>query len=257
MNGDKQLGLEIRMARNEKGLTLEELGESIGYVKATISAWELGKYPISQENLNRINEVLGTNFTKGKKESEEMNNKELSEIKSIDEMDTILSSFINKQDLETSYPKLLSKMLFDLVYLIIGYNSYLKVKDSQRFNVKHPTWEKYNPTGYDIGNDLWLFLDTEDIPTRDFEYYNQIREQYPSILALKIHLMCYGIGGERFDDFSDRSNEEEMFALELGCLGEDKGYELIKLIPNSESENEIINEFRFAIINLADYLMNL
>ena len=76
MDKNKQLGLEIREARKKKGYTQEQLADEIHVVKATVSAWELGKNPISENELKKINEILGTDFSyiqrineKGKKKS--------------------------------------------------------------------------------------------------------------------------------------------------------------------------------------------
>lgn len=249
----KELGMKIRGVRKEKGYTQETLGKELNVVKATISAWELGKNKINCDDLQRLNTLLNTDFTIEKREKQNMKIKELNKIEDVNEFEEILSTIISEQNLETSHPKSLSKMLYNFLYLVIGYNIFFKVQNSIRELRIHPKWKVYEPSWFDIGQELRDFLSTESIPTKDYDFYKILQNEVYNQMALKIYLMAYGIGGERFESEIKCTN----FAYKIGDEAENKGYELFNLIPNSSEENELINEFRFAIINLSDYLIDL
>lgn len=52
------VGKNIRMVRQMKGLTQEELGEFLGVKKSAISRWESGERKITLENLQNISKVM-------------------------------------------------------------------------------------------------------------------------------------------------------------------------------------------------------
>lgn len=54
-----QIGQKIRLAREEAGLSQEELGNKLGCAGVTISMWEMGKRRVSLEDLHKIARVLG------------------------------------------------------------------------------------------------------------------------------------------------------------------------------------------------------
>lgn len=54
-----QIGQKIRLAREEAGLSQEEVGNRLGCSGVTISTWEMGKRRISLEDLHRLAKVLG------------------------------------------------------------------------------------------------------------------------------------------------------------------------------------------------------
>lgn len=52
-------GDTLRARRIAKDITQEEMAELLGVSLATISAWELGRYSPRENNLNKIEELLG------------------------------------------------------------------------------------------------------------------------------------------------------------------------------------------------------
>ncbi|MED1851865.1 transcriptional repressor LexA [Brevibacillus borstelensis] len=58
----KALGERIRKLRTEKGLSLEQVGESIGMTKSALSKVERGEVSVSFENLFGIAKVLGVSL---------------------------------------------------------------------------------------------------------------------------------------------------------------------------------------------------
>lgn len=60
----KEIGLRIRKVREEKKMTLEELGEKLGgFSKGYISKLERGLKPINLENLQKIANALEVDVT--------------------------------------------------------------------------------------------------------------------------------------------------------------------------------------------------
>lgn len=59
----KQIGLQIRKIREEKKLSLEELGKRIGITKGYMSKLETGQKPINLKNLHLIANALGVDVT--------------------------------------------------------------------------------------------------------------------------------------------------------------------------------------------------
>lgn len=59
----KEVGMRIREIREEKKLSLEELGNRIGITKSYMSRLETGKKPINLKNLHLIAEALGVDVT--------------------------------------------------------------------------------------------------------------------------------------------------------------------------------------------------
>lgn len=54
----------LKEGRNRAGMSQEELGEKLGYVKQTISNWELCKNEIPEEAFEKINTVLNLNISR-------------------------------------------------------------------------------------------------------------------------------------------------------------------------------------------------
>jgi transcriptional regulator with XRE-family HTH domain len=59
----KEVGIQIRKIREEKKMTLEELGNKINKTKSYVSKLERGVKPISLQNLQMIAEALGIDVT--------------------------------------------------------------------------------------------------------------------------------------------------------------------------------------------------
>ncbi|MDQ0285871.1 repressor LexA [Desulfofundulus luciae] len=55
----EEIGKRIKIAREDRGLTQEQLGEKLGFTKTAINLYEKGKRRISIDDLKRISNVLG------------------------------------------------------------------------------------------------------------------------------------------------------------------------------------------------------
>ena len=59
------VGMIIKQARTEKGLTQEELAEKVGVKKSAVAKWENGRVSeIKRSNLKKLSEALGLNPNK-------------------------------------------------------------------------------------------------------------------------------------------------------------------------------------------------
>jgi transcriptional regulator with XRE-family HTH domain len=54
-----ELAIEIRIARIRAGLTQAQLAASLYCDRATVSRWETGKVPISEEWLDKVEKATG------------------------------------------------------------------------------------------------------------------------------------------------------------------------------------------------------
>ncbi|GAB3883379.1 helix-turn-helix domain-containing protein [Spirosoma agri] len=54
----EKIGLLIRAARKQKGLTQKELGEKLGLAESTVTNYEAGKQNLTLDTLDKIAEAL-------------------------------------------------------------------------------------------------------------------------------------------------------------------------------------------------------
>lgn len=78
---------EVKEGRKKVGLTQEQLGDKLGYVKQTISNWENGRNDIPDEDIERLNEVLNLRISKKVLMNMEENNMRKMMIKPLEEID--------------------------------------------------------------------------------------------------------------------------------------------------------------------------
>ncbi|HBX23737.1 MAG TPA: hypothetical protein DEF34_08950 [Desulfotomaculum sp.] len=75
--GYKEIGRMLQKAREEAGLSQEELARKMGCTQASLSNYELGKRRIYTADLQRIGEILGrsiTYFLENPEEDQMLNN---------------------------------------------------------------------------------------------------------------------------------------------------------------------------------------
>jgi transcriptional regulator with XRE-family HTH domain len=70
----KEVGMQIRKIREEKKMTLEELGNKINKTKSYVSKLERGVKPINLQNLQLIADALGVDVTDLFPNKEKVNN---------------------------------------------------------------------------------------------------------------------------------------------------------------------------------------
>lgn len=73
MNAYEQIGRKIQKARDEAGMSQEELASKIGCTQASLSNYELGKRRLYLADLQRIGRLMGKPITYFVEDSEEEN----------------------------------------------------------------------------------------------------------------------------------------------------------------------------------------
>jgi transcriptional regulator with XRE-family HTH domain len=116
---NEQIGLRIKVARIEKGMTLLDVSKKIGVDKSTIQRYEAGtiakiKLPI----ISSISDVLGVNpaWIIGKSERKENSNVNVDELNN--ESRELLQFYNERSDLKIFYDKTKHLTPEDVNYLI-------------------------------------------------------------------------------------------------------------------------------------------
>ncbi len=71
MTLNEKVGLQLRMRRLEKRMSIEQVAEQFGVVKNTISYMELGKKKITVDDVKRYSEIVGCDWITILKNAEE------------------------------------------------------------------------------------------------------------------------------------------------------------------------------------------
>lgn len=62
MTLNEKIGLQLRMRRMEKKMTIEEVADRLGVAKNTVSYMELGKKKITVEDVVKYSEIVGCDW---------------------------------------------------------------------------------------------------------------------------------------------------------------------------------------------------
>lgn len=71
MTLNEKIGLQLRMRRMEKKMTIEEVADLLGVAKNTVSYMELGKKKITVEDVVKYSEIVGCDWITILKNAEE------------------------------------------------------------------------------------------------------------------------------------------------------------------------------------------
>lgn len=71
MTLNEKIGLQLRMRRMEKKMTIEEVAGRLGVVKNTVSYMELGKKKITVEDVVKYSKIVGCDWITILKNAEE------------------------------------------------------------------------------------------------------------------------------------------------------------------------------------------
>lgn len=63
MNAKEYIGMRIRELRKKKGMSVEELGQLVGYRGSTVNSWERGRTEPTGQTLVRICKIFGVEIT--------------------------------------------------------------------------------------------------------------------------------------------------------------------------------------------------
>jgi transcriptional regulator with XRE-family HTH domain len=105
MNAYEKIGRKLQEAREEAGLSQEELARKIGCTQASLSNYELGKRRLYLADLQRIGQLLGKQITYFLDESEEQESLPLNEILQIMEEQYLREILFEAKQLPSSLRK--------------------------------------------------------------------------------------------------------------------------------------------------------
>ncbi|MBP0990838.1 MAG: helix-turn-helix transcriptional regulator [Oscillospiraceae bacterium] len=249
-------GEKIREARKKLGWTQEQFAKKIPVEKQAVSNWERGANLPDEGIRDKIEEILQTKLPYEKKNTFCGNTlsktipelKPLEEINSIDDITDSVNKIIDSVKID-EYKTVLRKMLFLTLMELLGYEIYYEMH-----------CRKYYSKDKSLDNTLnWALtaLNIRDIvkihndwPLNETKY----KFQSSSLFAKKVEWMAYLISGELFEDF-DENGYRNSFVQEIGQYGEVCGYELLDLIPDSNSDIMVI--YKSAMLDIAEILLQL
>lgn len=247
-----EIAKQIREARNNVGLTQEQLGEKVNQSKQTISNWERGISSPSFEFLMELQKVLNIQFVRETERNTKMQLKPLMELSSMEETSYAIRQIIDAQTIDSVYKTSIRKMMEMVLWLIVGFMRYYEEPRWKREcgggNYLEPEWNN-------LSEDIEDLLDTELFGSLDLNkqaFYNK----HGNPMVQRIHKMEFLIGGELFEDF-DEDGYRDGYIQKVGRYGEECGIKLIKLLPTGLVENSLITELRVNLLALAEYLSNL
>lgn len=240
---------QIKEARRKAGMTQEQLAEKLYVTKQAVSNWERGiNLPDEQvrENLEHIlsiklrNEKMSTPY-KQPFGGAIPSLKPLNEMKSVNEVSSSVEEIINFITVD-NYSHTVKKILYLALVELIGYEVYFEGHCRKYFTDEPLDW---GVTASELDSlikdsDSWLLEDTD------------YRPNDKNILSNKIELMAFFIGGEQFEDF-DEDGYRDGFVQQIGHYGQECGYSLITLIPESNTDIAIL--FKSAIMDIIDMLL--
>ena len=249
MNPDNIFGELLKTARVNKHLTQEELAvKMIGkQSKQNISNWERGICVPGIEVRNELQNILECNLHVERKK--EMRIKPLIELTTFNETDEAIKGILEGFNYQTSRKEYFDDMLERFLWLMVGYYRYIDDSVRKR-EAKRIGWEYEAPEWDCVAADLEELLNPEvDDPFDSFERRNVGKYS----ISRKIESLLFKIGEELFEDYDDDGCRKG-YIQQIGRVGEKCGYELIELLPATETETDTTMELRYAILKLSNYL---
>ena len=243
MLDNKFIGNLIREARKKKGLTQEQLADAIYVKKQAVSQWETGKTRPNMDSFEQLNRVLGINLavTFGKVRKNEMDIKKLELIYDFDELALTAKSIVKSIETDSVFEKTVATFLEYTLFAVLGYECYY-LSFSRKKNPDDTL--EWSNVAWDIAN----LLDDEDSGPI-FDGCKYPFNPHMTMMEKKIHYMSFLIGGELFEDF-DEDGYREGFIQQVGRYGEACGYDLIKILPQSESD--LFSVYKVALLKLSE-----
>lgn len=251
MNTDNTFGDLLKAARLNKGWTQEELAEKMMGIqsKQNISNWERGVCVPGIEVRNELQDILECNLHGERKKK--MNIKPLIELTTLKETDEAIKGILEGLNYQTGRKEYFNDMLERFLWLMVGYYRYIDDSIRKR-EAKRIGWDYEAPEWDCVAADLEELLKPEVDPFDSFESQNVGKYS----ISRKIESLLFKIGGELFEDF-DEDGYRNGYIQQVGRVGEKCGYELIELLPATETETDTTMELRYAILKLSDYLCEL
>lgn len=239
---------QIKTARKMAGMTQDQLAEKLYVTKQAVSNWERGKNLPDEQIRENIEIILGIKLRNEKMATLYQppiggsipSLKSLNEMKSIDEVSSAVDEIINSLTID-NYEHVVKKMLYLALMELIGYEVYFEGYCRKYFTDEPLDWDT---TASELDS---LIKDSDSWLLEDINY----RPSSKSILSSKVELMAFFIGGELFEDF-DEDGYRDGFVQQIGRYGQECGYSLLSLIPESNTDIAVI--FKTAIMDIIDIL---
>lgn len=241
----------IKRGREEAGLTQDQLAEKIHVTKQAVSNWERGKNLPDEGLRDQIEQVLQIKLHKEKMSTFASNPflREVPEIKPLESIgeinellgavETIIASVKLKE-----YEAVVKKLLYLTLVTLLGYEIYYVKNCCKCYSGKNGDELDWASTACDL----------RDLIKR-YDPWPLERSSYPlsaeSLLGKKFEWMAFRIGGELFEDFDD-DGYCDGFAQQIGEYGQTCGYDMINLLPDSNTDIMVI--YKAAILDVAEML---
>ncbi len=252
MNDRYESGKKIRKARNEKGLTQEQLADKVGYTKQTISNWEHGKSMPRYEDKLIISKELGIIWNHEEKTN--MQYKDLMELNSIDEVKSTVDSIVKYLNIESPNKNNICKMLNSITILLAAYYIYVEepkwkieynqYKDEVTYSYAPPDWDCLaEDIRIMLGLRMGECIDTKGLNRVIYNPIYQMVDQWTSSVQIRL-----------WDDHGEGDDHVFGFKQDLAQIGLDHGYKLQNILQKTEVENSFTTELRCALTDLQDLL---
>ena len=241
----------IRRGREEAGFTQDQLAEILHVTKQAVSNWERGKNFPDEGLRDQIEQALQIKLHKEKMSTfasnpfltEVLEIKPLESIGEINELlgavETIIASVKLKE-----YETVVKKLLYLTLVTLLGYEIYYE-KHCRHFY----SCDEDNKLDWAVTvAELRVIIKINDPWPLERSSYHLSAE---SLLGKKLEWMAFRIGGELFEDFDD-DGYCDGFDQQIGGYGQTCGYNMINLLPDSNSDILVI--YKAAILDVAEML---
>lgn len=242
-------GERIKLARDRKGLTQEELASRIHVTKQAVCNWEKGKNRPDESIRDLIEAELGITLQYKIVTSREisMTLKPLSDITDLNDLFLTVDNLINTVEIDSQFQVTTRKLLKMLLPQVIGYNCYYIA-----------LFHSEDIDGQIDWGDVVYYL-RQVVKSNDLDPLPMERTTFPftfpnDLMKRKIEWMSYEIGGELFEDFDDNGFRDG-FPQQIGRIAESYGYDLISALPGKDSS--LMSVFKTAVLSLAELIQSL
>ncbi len=241
----------IKRGREEAGLTQDQLAEMLYVTKQAVSNWERGKNLPDEGLRDQIEQVLQIKLHKEKMSTfaskpfltEVPEIKPLESIGEINELLGVVETIIASIKLK-EYESVVKKLLYLTLVTLLGYEIYYEKHCCKYYSGEHDDELDWASTACNLRDlkknyDLWPMGRS----------WREFRAE--SFIGKKFEFMASRIGGELFEDFDD-DGYCDGFVQQIGRCGESCGYDMINLLPESNTDILIIN--KAAVLDVAEML---
>ena len=241
----------IKRGREEAGLTQDQLAEILHVTKQAVSNWERGKNLPDEGLRDQIEQVLRIKLHKEKMSTfaskpfltEVPEIKPLESIGEINELLGVVETIIASIKLK-EYESVVKKLLYLTLVTLLGYEIYYEKHCRHYYSCDDDNKLDWAVTAAEL-RDILKIHDPWPLERSSYHHFAE------SLLGKKLEWMAYRIGGELFEDFDD-DGYCDGFVQQIGRCGESCGYDMINLLPDSNTDILVI--YKAAVLDVAEML---